>query len=116
MQKSIRHESKKIRDSARDQPCMVRLAGICNFNPSTTILAHIRINTGIGIKSSDLMASYCCSNCHDEIDRRTCKIKSLESVKLAHYEGVFRTQQILLDEGLVKIWNAQPALTDGSVG
>lgn len=102
LQKSIRHESKVIRESARGKDCQVRLAGICNHNSSTVILAHIRLNTGIGKKASDLLASYCCASCHDEVDRRTRKIASLDMVKVAFYEGVFRTQQMMLDDGLVK--------------
>lgn len=81
----------------------MRLAGICNHDNSTVVLAHIRLNTGIGKKASDLLASFCCSSCHDEIDRRTRKIASLDMVKVAFYEGVFRTQQILLDQQLVRL-------------
>lgn len=52
---------------------MVRLVGICNWNPETTVLAHIRRGNvaGMGQKPPDLCAVWACSACHDEIDRRT---------------------------------------------
>ena len=63
----------KIRKSARGQECQVRLPGICNGNPETTVLAHYRMAgmCGMGIKPPDFMGAYACSACHDEIDRRT---------------------------------------------
>ncbi len=101
--KSRRHESKRIRESARGRECQVRLAGICNYNSDTVVFAHIRLHTGAGKKASDLLGAYCCSSCHDEADRRTRRIANADSVKVAFFEGVFRTQQILLDEGLVTL-------------
>ena len=101
--KSTRHESKRIRESARGRECQVRLHGICNGDNSTVVLAHVRLNTGAGRKESDLLGAYCCAACHDEVDRRTRNISSLDAVKVAFYEGVFRTQRILLDEGLIVI-------------
>lgn len=101
--KSRRHESKRIRESARGRECQVRLPGICNRNNDTVVLAHVRLNTGAGRKESDLLGAFACSSCHDEADRRTRHIASLDVVKAAFYEGVFRTQQILMDEGLVTL-------------
>jgi hypothetical protein len=63
---------KDLRTFARGKPCMVRLAGICNFNPETTVLAHIRRANvaGMGQKPSNLCALFACSACHDVIDGR----------------------------------------------
>jgi len=99
--KKRRHESKKLRESARGRDCMVRLPGICNRNPETVVLAHLN-GGGAGTKHSDLMGAFTCSACHDEIDRRTMKCKA-DYVKLAHLEGIMRTQQIFLDEGMVTL-------------
>lgn len=62
-----------LRKFAKGKPCMVRLVGICNWNPETTVLAHIRRAgvAGTGQKPPDLCAVWACSACHDEIDRRT---------------------------------------------
>ena len=63
--------SKKLRDSARDQDCTVRLPGTCNFDPATTVLAHIPCGQkGMGMKGFDTVAVFACSACHDVIDGR----------------------------------------------
>jgi hypothetical protein len=87
---------------ARDRECQVRLPGICNHNPETTVLAHYRLagTCGIGIKPHDLLGAWACSSCHDEIDRRSRRIGPDEAA-LAHLEGVIRTQAILIKEGKV---------------
>jgi len=63
---------KKIRDSARNQPCTIN-APCCNFNPETTVLAHYHApgHGTMGGKSDDSSAAYACSACHDFLDRRT---------------------------------------------
>ena len=61
-----------LRKFARGQTCTVRAPGICNYDPTTTVLAHIRRRcVGIGAKLSDLVGAHCCSACHDLIDGRT---------------------------------------------
>jgi len=93
----------KIRDSARGEDCQVRLAKICNFNPETTIFAH-KGGAGMGLKSSDLLGAYCCSNCHDAVDGRGQKEwKSKQDIENAFYEGIFRTQLILIEKELIII-------------
>lgn len=87
-----------LRKEARGRECQVRLVGICNFNPETTVLAHYRLHSGMGLKPDDMQGAWACSACHDEIDRRTRKLET-DFVRLAHAEGVFRTQQILKSEG-----------------
>ena len=60
-----------LRKFARNQPCTVRAPGICNFDETTTILAHIRRRcVGIGTKPCDLAGIHACSQCHDLIDGR----------------------------------------------
>jgi hypothetical protein len=91
-----------LRDRARGQECMVRLPGICNWNPETTVLAHVRMAglTGTGLKAPDLLAAFACSACHDEVDRRT-RLLDYETVKVAFYEAIVRTQSKLIAEGVV---------------
>ncbi|BBE88224.1 hypothetical protein CHBNII4_12490 [Haemophilus influenzae] len=88
------------RKEAKGRDCQVRLPGICNHNPETTVLAHYRMAglNGVGMKPDDIFGAWACSSCHDECDRRTRKMDT-EDVRLAHAEGVFRTQQILRKEG-----------------
>lgn len=91
---------KKLRESARGQECQVRIPGICNFNPETTVLAHLN-GGGMGMKQDDHHAAFCCSACHDAIDGRVKTDMSYSELKLAHLEGVIRTQKIWMDEGLM---------------
>jgi hypothetical protein len=94
----------KITKSARGRNCTIRLANICNFNPETTVLAHIsgiRFRKGIGNKVSDALAAFSCSGCHDAIDGRIKTPYTSLELKMAHYEGVLETQIILMDEGLL---------------
>jgi len=92
----------KLRKSARGKECQVRLPGYCNFNQETTILAHIN-GAGMGMKASDIHGAYCCSSCHDVVDSRVHSRFSKGEVKLAFYEGIIRTQKIMLEEGLIKL-------------
>lgn len=72
---------------------MVRLPGVCNHDPETTVLAHYRLagTCGTGIKPNDEQAAWACSACHDECDRRTRHLDA-DYVRLCHAEGVMRTQ------------------------
>ena len=92
----------KIRKSARGEDCQVRLPGICNFNPETTIFAH-KGGAGMGIKSADILGAYCCSACHDVIDGRIKSHYPKTTIENAFYEGIFRTQLILIEKGLIKV-------------
>lgn len=89
-----------LRKEAKGRECQVRLFGVCNGNAETVVLAHYRMAglSGMGQKPNDLFGAWACSGCHDEIDRRTRHFE-YEDARLAHAEGVFRTQQILLSEG-----------------
>jgi len=89
----------KYTKSAKGQECQVRIPGICNFNPETTVLAHLN-GAGMGRKHDDRHGAFCCSACHDEIDRRT-RFIDVEFAKQCHLEGVIRTQQIWIDDGLL---------------
>ena len=94
----------KLRDAARDQDCMVRIPGLCNFNPETTVLAHYRLSglCGTGFKPIDLIGSWACSACHDAIDQRSNTGFTREQLDLMHLEGMTRTINALHKKGLLK--------------
>ena len=93
----------KITKSARGEECQVRIAGICNFDDSTTVFAHIG-GGGMGAKQPDFEGAYCCSACHDVLDRRTqCNQIARDTLDLWHHQGAMRTRKILLEKGLLKI-------------
>lgn len=90
-----------LRKEAKGRSCQVRLVGVCNYNPETVVLAHIRIAgiTGAGQKAPDQLGAWACSACHDAIDLRTKTDYSRDELLLAHLEGMARTQSILISEG-----------------
>lgn len=93
-----------LRNLARDRECQVRLDGVCNGNPATTVLAHFRMVgiSGLGLKSPDLIGAWACSDCHDAIDRRRFTDLDLDYVRYEHLKGVVRTQAKLIELGAIK--------------
>ena len=91
----------KLRKSAQGRECQIRIPGVCNGNPETVVLCHLP-GGGMGAKRHDIHGAYGCSSCHDEIDRRTRILPNRSQVEQYHLEGVIRTQEIMLREGLIK--------------
>ncbi len=94
----------KLTKAARGRECQIRIIGVCNGNPETTVLAHYRLagTCGTGCKPHDEQAAWACSACHDICDGRTKSDWDYDTLRLWHAEGVMRTQQILRDEGIIK--------------
>jgi hypothetical protein len=90
-----------LRKEARNRECQIR-GPSCNGDPATTVLAHTN-GAGWGLKANNLAGAWSCSSCHDMVDGRDNSVVSVMTRKLWHLEGVMRTQQILLDEGKIKI-------------
>jgi len=89
--------SKKIMAAAKGQDCTLRLVGICNFNPETTVAAHVGRRRGMACKSGDNMVVFACYDCHNAIESERAlyaddKLRSLEE-----------TQEILIDKGLLVV-------------
>lgn len=96
----------KLTKASRGKSCTVRVPGYCNFNPETTVSAHVsgvRFGHGIGQKVKDILAADCCSACHDVIDNRVRSQFTKDQLKLMHYEGVIETQLRRIDEGLITL-------------
>lgn len=96
-------KSKKLRNSARGQDCMVRIPGVCNFNPETTVLAHVGEGGGMGQKTDDIEAAFCCSNCHDAIDGRLKTDWHKQELVLFALRGAERTRKYWLSVGLLSV-------------
>lgn len=66
---AMKLRSQKYRDAANGQPCTMNIMGVCNYDPATTVLAHLPgENNGTGTKVCDLNAVDACSECHGVID------------------------------------------------
>lgn len=91
----------KLRKLARGRDCEVRVPGVCNGDPATVVLAHLN-GGGVGRKRHDLHGAYCCSACHSWLDGGYAQKGVLREVRdLYHLEGVIRTQEILIAEGVL---------------
>lgn len=69
----MKRKSTKARQAARDQPCLMNVAGVCNYNPETTVLIHLRWlgDCGTGAKPGDWQAVHGCSECNRWTDSPT---------------------------------------------
>lgn len=95
----------KLTKEARGRECQVRLPNVCNFDPQTTALAHLNMSgiSGRGLKAPDELGAHACSECHRCVDSNG-ETHGLERdyVKLAFFEGMARTQYLLIKEGKIK--------------
>lgn len=100
-------ECHAIRQSARGEACTLRLP-CCSGDPSTTILAHLRLfgAAGMGQKPADYAAVYACSRCHDALDKR-----DMMTAGQCGFEDVLRalmeTHRRLAGKGLLHMGNFQ---------
>ena len=84
--------------SAKGEDCTLRLIGICNFNPETTVAAHIGISGGMALKCGDNMVVYACSDCHSEIDSKGRQAHAYDKLR-----ALEETQQRLINKGIMTI-------------
>lgn len=61
--------SQHLRHSANGEQCTLNIAGVCNYDPSTVVLAHLPDESkGMGTKADDISACYACCDCHAYLD------------------------------------------------
>lgn len=84
-----------LRDLARGQECQIRIDGVCNHDPATTVLAHYRMAgiCGTGQKPPDECGAWACSACHDFVDGRAAPngFDLSAAARYHHAQGVMRT-------------------------
>ncbi|OPB16720.1 hypothetical protein BFW91_01145 [Pseudomonas fluorescens] len=94
----------KITKAARGRDCQVRLPG-CPNDTDTTVLAHYRLagTCGMGIKPNNLQGAWACDFCHSCIDGRIKHPLGMgrDEMRIYHAEGVMRTIDVLVSEGVV---------------
>lgn len=96
--------SKKIREAARGQDCTFNIAYVCNYDPSTTVLAHLPDEShGMGQKADDISAAFCCSACHDLADFRVGNAHYKENAEFYMRRAMVRTWRKLIEMGVIKL-------------
>ena len=95
--------SKKLRDSARGRECTLRLPGVCNGDPETSVLCHLPFGKrGVASKVSDDHSVVACSACHDQLDARALPKVSQAELYECIIRAIAETHAIWRQEGLVK--------------
>jgi hypothetical protein len=96
-----------IRKAARGQDCTIKLHGVCNRDPATSVLCHsneLADGKGMGLKAPDTAAAIGCSACHDVLDGRQPRPAWLSraAVDVAFRAGIALTHQFLRTKGLIE--------------
>lgn len=96
----------KLRESARGQACTLRISQQCTDDwGEDVVFCHAPSSEkGIGRKSPDWWGAYGCRACHALMDSNglTEGLSSYE-VNEAWLQGVFETQMIMIEQGLIKV-------------
>jgi hypothetical protein len=105
--KSSRPKMTPIRRAARGQDCKIRLPGVCNYDPATTVLCHsnfLKDGKGMGLKAPDTAAAFGCSSCHDVLDGRRPRPEGMTEIDVENhfYVGMKRTHDTLRQMGLMQ--------------
>ncbi|MGH1438234.1 MAG: nuclease domain-containing protein [Lewinella sp.] len=91
--------SEKLRKSANGKDCTLNIAGVCNYDRRTVVLAHINTDFGkMGGKSDDYSACFACSSCHTHLD--TNKLDSNDELFYTR-RALVRTWRIWFNEGYI---------------
>lgn len=98
--------SDKLMQLARGQVCQIRLPG-CLAGTETVVNCHYRsgsLGAGMALKNSSFFGAHGCHQCHRAVDgQRFIEGYTRDQIRLAHAEGVLRTQHWLLEHGHVQI-------------
>ena len=83
-------KSKKIRDSARNESCSLRVHPQCQ-DDETVVFCHLQSNyRGMGFKSPDLFGVYGCAWCHSWLDSGKVdmhdQMRALQETQMKLYE------------------------------
>ena len=99
-------KSQALRDSAKGQPCTFEILGVCNHDPETTVLCHIRDESkALGKKANDWSGAFGCSACHEAIDQH--KLSAFQKLWYSH-RALQRTITIWRDMGLLLVAGDNP--------
>ena len=83
----------------------MQLYGICNGDPSTTVLAHSHEpgDRHGSQKADDWCAAYMCSSCHDVYDMRDERWKEIGTIALSasFHSAMKKTFRIMFDKGII---------------
>lgn len=96
----------KLRESARDEDCLMRLEGVCTFDPARTILSHCcheAAGKGGAMKAVDLATAYACDRCDAVYDGQAPRPEGMtrEHVEISWAFAHYRTLVRFIEKGLI---------------
>lgn len=96
-----RYHQRAVTSLARGMECQIRLVDICNRDNETTVPCHLRQAglTGLGYIAESIFVAWGCSACHAYVDSHPGDV----SIQNDFMRGIFRTQQCLLDDGVIAV-------------
>jgi len=102
-----------IREHAKGKNCTIRLPGICNGDPSTTVFCHLNdsaFGKGMGQKATDLAGFHGCFACHAYVDtgHGTKPLMSDAELEKAMMVAVVRTWTMLVNDGVLALKTDKP--------
>ena len=97
----------RITESARGEECLVRIPGVCRYDPAYTIWSHCRqgaAGKGRGKKAVDLAGAYACTSCDAVYDGQMPRPKGMtkEQVEADWAMGHFRSLVRLQEKGHIE--------------
>lgn len=95
-----RRQQQSVTRLARGEPCLIRIPTVCCFDVDTTVPCHLRLPglSGAGFIADIPFFAFGCYTCHLWVDSH----HDLET-RCAFYEGVFRTQALLKERGVIVV-------------
>lgn len=94
---------KKIMDVAKGEACTLNIAGVCNYDDSTTVACHLPDGSGGSNKlTGALSIAIGCSACHNVVDGRVDAHISDVDREFYMRRGMMRTMTRLVDKGVLK--------------
>ena len=96
----------KIRASAKNEACQVRIIGVCSGDNSKTIWSHARwhyAGRAKSLKAPDIAGAYCCTDCDAVYDgqRKPPAGMTRDQVDQDWSAGHFRSLLILRDKKII---------------
>lgn len=97
----------KITEAARDEPCQIRIPGVCTHDPATSVWCHANgsaAGKGMWMKSPDILGAIGCAACHDVVDgRRPIPIPfTKDDIRLMFWQGHARSVCRLIEKGVIR--------------
>lgn len=101
-------KSEAIRKAAEGEECTFNIAGVCNYDSSTTVFCHLPDESkGMGKKADDVSGAFGCSACHDAVDQRTWVPEYLDNELFYQFRAWKRTIKRLFELGILSVKGAK---------